>query len=201
VHSIRARALKRKNVSAGLLLFRRSGKGLEVFLAHPGGPFCSGRDSARGSSRRVWWRMVRTVWQRPSASSRRKRASVPRGLSCRWAASARRQASWSTLGRGRGRPIRVGSGATRCVPSGHGAGAVVDLPGGGQVRMVRRAKRPTQDQPGASGADRQVGSRPLREDVELGRRNYNPASIMPPVLRVVRGGGAGEHAGTLVGRG
>ena len=38
------RALKRKNVSAGLLPFRRSGKGLEVFLAHPGGPFWSGRD-------------------------------------------------------------------------------------------------------------------------------------------------------------
>jgi predicted NUDIX family NTP pyrophosphohydrolase len=36
--------LKRKNVSAGLLLFRCSGKGLEVFLAHPGGPFWSGRD-------------------------------------------------------------------------------------------------------------------------------------------------------------
>jgi predicted NUDIX family NTP pyrophosphohydrolase len=36
--------LKRKNVSAGLLLFRRSGKGLEVFLVHPGGPFWSGRD-------------------------------------------------------------------------------------------------------------------------------------------------------------
>ena len=38
------RTLKRKNASAGLLLFRRSGKGLEVFLAHPGGPFWSGRD-------------------------------------------------------------------------------------------------------------------------------------------------------------
>ena len=38
------RTLKRKNVSAGLLLFRRSEKGLEVFLAHPGGPFWSGRD-------------------------------------------------------------------------------------------------------------------------------------------------------------
>jgi predicted NUDIX family NTP pyrophosphohydrolase len=38
------RTLKRKNVSAGLLLFRCSGKGLEVFLAHPGGPFWSGRD-------------------------------------------------------------------------------------------------------------------------------------------------------------
>jgi len=38
------RTLKRKNVSAGLLLFRRSGKGLGVFLAHPGGPFWSGRD-------------------------------------------------------------------------------------------------------------------------------------------------------------
>ncbi|MDP8953132.1 MAG: NUDIX domain-containing protein, partial [Actinomycetota bacterium] len=32
------------NVSAGLLLFRRSRGGLEVFLAHPGGPFWSARD-------------------------------------------------------------------------------------------------------------------------------------------------------------
>lgn len=31
-------------VSAGLLLFRRSGNSLEVFLAHPGGPFWKGRD-------------------------------------------------------------------------------------------------------------------------------------------------------------
>ncbi len=30
---------KRPNVSAGLLLYRRSQNGLEVFLAHPGGPF------------------------------------------------------------------------------------------------------------------------------------------------------------------
>ncbi len=30
---------KRSNVSAGLLLFRRSGEETEVFLAHPGGPF------------------------------------------------------------------------------------------------------------------------------------------------------------------
>jgi predicted NUDIX family NTP pyrophosphohydrolase len=35
---------KRPNVSAGLLLFRRTGAGLEVFLAHPGGPFWQGRD-------------------------------------------------------------------------------------------------------------------------------------------------------------
>ena len=34
---------KRPNVSAGLLLFRRRG-GVEVFLAHPGGPFWSDRD-------------------------------------------------------------------------------------------------------------------------------------------------------------
>ncbi len=31
-------------VSAGLLLFRRGGGALEVFLAHPGGPFWIGRD-------------------------------------------------------------------------------------------------------------------------------------------------------------
>lgn len=33
-----------RNVSAGLLLFRRAGGGLELFLAHPGGPFWRGRD-------------------------------------------------------------------------------------------------------------------------------------------------------------
>src|SRR5262249_41193817 len=31
-------------VSSGLLLFRRTPRGLEVFLAHPGGPFWAGRD-------------------------------------------------------------------------------------------------------------------------------------------------------------
>jgi predicted NUDIX family NTP pyrophosphohydrolase len=35
---------RRKNVSAGLLLFRRLRGGLEVFLAHPGGPFWKGRE-------------------------------------------------------------------------------------------------------------------------------------------------------------
>ncbi|HET7321287.1 MAG TPA: NUDIX domain-containing protein, partial [Longimicrobiaceae bacterium] len=33
-------------VSAGLLLFRRGEAGLEVFLAHPGGPFWARRDQA-----------------------------------------------------------------------------------------------------------------------------------------------------------
>jgi len=31
-------------VSAGILLYRRSGGGLEVLLAHPGGPYFAGRD-------------------------------------------------------------------------------------------------------------------------------------------------------------
>jgi predicted NUDIX family NTP pyrophosphohydrolase len=35
---------KRASTSAGLLLFRRSGETLEVFLAHPGGPFWKDRD-------------------------------------------------------------------------------------------------------------------------------------------------------------
>ena len=35
---------KRSNVSAGLLLFRRPQGKLEVFLAHPGGPFWRTRD-------------------------------------------------------------------------------------------------------------------------------------------------------------
>jgi predicted NUDIX family NTP pyrophosphohydrolase len=35
---------KSASVSAGLLLFRREGGALEVFLAHPGGPFWARRD-------------------------------------------------------------------------------------------------------------------------------------------------------------
>jgi predicted NUDIX family NTP pyrophosphohydrolase len=34
----------RSRVSAGVLLFRRRANGLEVLLAHPGGPFFSSRD-------------------------------------------------------------------------------------------------------------------------------------------------------------
>lgn len=34
----------RPNVSAGLLLFRRTPSGLEVLIAHPGGPFWKDRD-------------------------------------------------------------------------------------------------------------------------------------------------------------
>jgi predicted NUDIX family NTP pyrophosphohydrolase len=37
---------KSSKVSAGLLLYRRVDGGLEVFLAHPGGPFWKGRDEA-----------------------------------------------------------------------------------------------------------------------------------------------------------
>jgi predicted NUDIX family NTP pyrophosphohydrolase len=36
--------VSRSNVSAGLLLYRRTAGGLEVLLAHPGGPFWAHRD-------------------------------------------------------------------------------------------------------------------------------------------------------------
>jgi len=36
---------RRPNVSAGLLLYRRGDRGLELFLAHPGGPFWRDRDA------------------------------------------------------------------------------------------------------------------------------------------------------------
>jgi predicted NUDIX family NTP pyrophosphohydrolase len=36
---------KRANESAGMLLFRRGLEGLEVFLAHPGGPFWKNKDA------------------------------------------------------------------------------------------------------------------------------------------------------------
>jgi predicted NUDIX family NTP pyrophosphohydrolase len=40
---------KQPQISAGLLLFRRSGGRLEVFLAHPGGPFWAKRDQGAWS--------------------------------------------------------------------------------------------------------------------------------------------------------
>ena len=40
---------KRSKVSAGLLLFRRSGMSFEVLLVHPGGPFFSKRDEGAWS--------------------------------------------------------------------------------------------------------------------------------------------------------
>jgi predicted NUDIX family NTP pyrophosphohydrolase len=39
----------RANVSAGLLLYRRTADGLEVLLAHPGGPFWANRDAGAWS--------------------------------------------------------------------------------------------------------------------------------------------------------
>ncbi|HEX2079954.1 MAG TPA: NUDIX domain-containing protein [Longimicrobium sp.] len=36
---------RRAGESAGMLLFRRTGRGLEVFLAHPGGPFWKNKDA------------------------------------------------------------------------------------------------------------------------------------------------------------
>ncbi|HEY4216500.1 MAG TPA: NUDIX domain-containing protein [Gemmatimonadaceae bacterium] len=37
---------KRPSLSSGLLLFRRTPRGIELFLAHPGGPFWARRDAA-----------------------------------------------------------------------------------------------------------------------------------------------------------
>jgi predicted NUDIX family NTP pyrophosphohydrolase len=43
------RMAKRATVSAGLLLYRRSGDEVEVLLAHPGGPFWTHRDAGAWS--------------------------------------------------------------------------------------------------------------------------------------------------------
>lgn len=40
---------RRTNVSAGLLLYRRTETSFEVLLAHPGGPFWAGRDAGAWS--------------------------------------------------------------------------------------------------------------------------------------------------------
>jgi predicted NUDIX family NTP pyrophosphohydrolase len=44
-----AQTTKRASVSAGLLLYRRTGNVLEVWLAHPGGPFWAHRDAGAWS--------------------------------------------------------------------------------------------------------------------------------------------------------
>ncbi len=75
---------KRTNVSAGLLLFRRPNGELEVFLAYPGGPFWKTRDLGA-------WTVPKGLAEEdedslgaaPSASSRKRRASAPKDLSCR----------------------------------------------------------------------------------------------------------------------
>jgi predicted NUDIX family NTP pyrophosphohydrolase len=41
----RGRSAPRRNTSAGLVLFRRAGGALEIFLAHPGGPLWKSRDT------------------------------------------------------------------------------------------------------------------------------------------------------------
>ena len=40
---------RQAGVSSGLLLFRRAARGVEVFLAHPGGPFWTKRDAGAWS--------------------------------------------------------------------------------------------------------------------------------------------------------
>jgi hypothetical protein len=147
-----ARMAKRSNVSAGLLLFRRSGGELEVFLAHPGGPFW--RDRHLGA-----WAIPKGLLEGSEDplvaairefEEERRRPSAPRDVSCHWAASVRRPASWCTPGRGRERPIRAGPGATSCAPNGPRLGAVAHISGGRPVRAVRHTQRPTKDQSGAS---------------------------------------------------
>ncbi|SIP88362.1 hypothetical protein [Bosea sp. TND4EK4] len=61
--------------SAGILLYRRSVAGIQVLLAHPGGPFWSKRD--RGS----WSIPKGVVASAEKAEKRRRCASLPR----RWA--------------------------------------------------------------------------------------------------------------------
>jgi predicted NUDIX family NTP pyrophosphohydrolase len=51
--------------SAGLLLYRRRPRGLEVFLVHPGGPFWAGKDDG--------------AWSIPKNSSRQKILGCWRG--------------------------------------------------------------------------------------------------------------------------
>src|SRR3990172_10680814 len=44
-----AESVSRSRVSAGILLFRQTGAGVEVLLGHPGGPYFEGRDEGAWS--------------------------------------------------------------------------------------------------------------------------------------------------------
>jgi predicted NUDIX family NTP pyrophosphohydrolase len=48
--------LKRSTVSAGILAYRKGARGLEILLAHPGGPFWRNKD--------------RGVWSIPKGENR-----------------------------------------------------------------------------------------------------------------------------------
>ena len=66
--------------SAGILLYRRRGAGIEVLLVHPGGPFWARKDDGRlehPQGRAMG--PARTRWRRHGASSPRRRAREAQG--------------------------------------------------------------------------------------------------------------------------
>jgi hypothetical protein len=67
------RSLSRSNVSAGIFAYRRSERGLEVLLVHPGGPFWRNKEEGACPSRRgkSTWQKIRS--KRPAASSPKKK--------------------------------------------------------------------------------------------------------------------------------
>ena len=68
-------------VSAGILLYRRSGRGLEVFLIHMGGPFWARKDAGA-------WSIPKGLIDEGRGPARRRAAGVPRGdRPGRWATS------------------------------------------------------------------------------------------------------------------
>ena len=96
-------------VSAGLLLYRRSGDGVEVLLVHPGGPFFRHRDEG-------WWTVPKGLAGSPAricssrrsgSSSRRPALTPPVGVllpRSRHRAPEGRQGRSRVGGRGRLRP-------------------------------------------------------------------------------------------------
>ena len=70
-------------VSAGLVLFRAGPRGLEIFLAHPGGPFWARRDAGAWTIPKGVRRGGRgPARRRRSASSARRPAWSPAAPSC-----------------------------------------------------------------------------------------------------------------------
>src|SRR5438270_1395963 len=108
---------KSERVSAGLLLFRRRDGRLEVFLAHPGGPFWASRDAGA-------WSIPKgelAEGEEPLAAACREFEEEtgihPEGPFLPLGSVRKKRGNWYTPGRGRATPIRSGSRATACAPN------------------------------------------------------------------------------------
>ena len=156
------RRARRPNLSAGLLLFRRGELGLQVFLAHPGGPFWRDRDAGA-------WTIPKGIVNEgeellaaacrefeEETGIRPREPFLPLGSIRQKAGKIVHAWAWE----GDAEPSR-GDQQQRAHRVAAGLGTVDHVPRGGSVRLVRSGGGSDQDQSGAGGADRPAGAAAL----------------------------------------